>query len=455
MATKFPCSSPASLCDQSPNPLTNFSSESQDGTTFIGTGYSPNPPLLNTPFKVYACEAQVLSQISQEDADLAAQRQAVLCSNPCSKLFENAEQTVSQNCPDGTPYFFTVAAGTFLGLTQLEADRLAITYGQSKLANHGICMASLPQSVLCQGSFFSADVVVVTRDGPVTFDLTQGTLPPGIAITNESSSLFISGTPTTLGTYQFTIKATSAFGVSTQKTFSLLVTAITTPSSLPDAAQSQAYSTTLVVFNPDGITFTWSITGGTLPDGLSLNSSTGEISGAPTTEGSSNFTVGVSDGTTTCTSDFSLAVASGFDVCTDGIASLINNCYAISGYFDGLVPNTSADPPGDTVFDGTFKFADIDQNSWFAADVDLTNLAMVGQFLCNVQLQFRNCVDDVPLWRLNFNINSTDWRGEKSTGNTPEGVYTRVSGSAPGPATLTIVKIAGVSVFPNNTTCVS
>jgi hypothetical protein len=41
--------------------------------------------------------------------------------------------------------------------------------------------------------------------------------------------------------------------------------------------------------------YTWSITSGTLPDGLNIDPSTGTISGAPTTSGSFSFNVGVQD----------------------------------------------------------------------------------------------------------------------------------------------------------------
>lgn len=65
-------------------------------------------------------------------------------------------------------------------------------------------------------------------------------------------------------------------------------------SSLPDAQVGVPYSATLLVHG--GIPpYIWSITGGALPTGLSLSSS-GVISGTPTTSGLSTFTVFVLDG---------------------------------------------------------------------------------------------------------------------------------------------------------------
>ena len=41
--------------------------------------------------------------------------------------------------------------------------------------------------------------------------------------------------------------------------------------------------------------YLWSVTGGTLPDGLSINLATGELTGIPTTAGTSTFTLVATD----------------------------------------------------------------------------------------------------------------------------------------------------------------
>jgi hypothetical protein len=64
--------------------------------------------------------------------------------------------------------------------------------------------------------------------------------------------------------------------------------------SLDDGTVGTAYSQTLAASG--GTTpYTWSIISGSLPGGLSLNPSTGEISGVPTTDETANFTVQVID----------------------------------------------------------------------------------------------------------------------------------------------------------------
>ncbi len=65
--------------------------------------------------------------------------------------------------------------------------------------------------------------------------------------------------------------------------------------SLPNAPPAVAYSETLTATGGDG-TYTWSVTVGSLPTGLRLTTSTGEISGTPSMVGSNTFTVQVTSG---------------------------------------------------------------------------------------------------------------------------------------------------------------
>jgi hypothetical protein len=124
---------------------------------------------------------------------------------------------------------------------------------------------------------------------PVTWAVTGGALPAGLTL--SASTGVISGTPTALGAFTFTVSATNAFGASSVP-FTLTVNSapsITTASPLPAAQTGTAYSQTLAASGSTPIT--WTVTAGSLPTGLTLNTSTGVISGTSTALGVATFTV--------------------------------------------------------------------------------------------------------------------------------------------------------------------
>ncbi len=124
----------------------------------------------------------------------------------------------------------------------------------------------------------------------------SGALPPGIALANASPyRVNIQGTPTQAGTFSFTIEARENAASNPQtatRAISITIdTAIKiTTTQLKPAMRAFSYSDTLQIVN--GVPpFTWTATN--LPAGLTINPSTGEISGTPTafTYTSSTFTV--------------------------------------------------------------------------------------------------------------------------------------------------------------------
>ena len=80
-----------------------------------------------------------------------------------------------------------------------------------------------------------------------------------------------------------------------------------TTQSLPNGTVGVSYSTTLQAIGGTG-SYIWSITSGSLPLGLTLYSSTGIISGKPTTANNFSFTVQVTDSTETVTANFSIII---------------------------------------------------------------------------------------------------------------------------------------------------
>ncbi|MFM5672314.1 putative Ig domain-containing protein [Aeromonas hydrophila] len=151
----------------------------------------------------------------------------------------------------------------------------------------------------------SATVAANSSANPITLSLSGGTASSVAVATAAShgtataSGTNITYTPTAgySGSDSFTYTATNASGTSSPATVTITVSAPTltiTPTTLPDSTQSTAYSQTLTATGGSA-PYTYAITAGSLPAGLSLNTSSGVISGTPSASGTGNFTVTATD----------------------------------------------------------------------------------------------------------------------------------------------------------------
>ncbi len=155
-----------------------------------------------------------------------------------------------------------------------------------------ITTASLPNGEV--GIAYSRTLAAAGGTSPYTWSVSAGALPPGLTL--APSTGILSGTPTTAGTYSFTIKVTDSIGGTGTKAFSITIQPIPTITtvSLPNGQVNIAYSQTIT--GAGGTPpYTWSISAGALPAGLSLGASTGIISGTPTSAGTYSFTIKLTD----------------------------------------------------------------------------------------------------------------------------------------------------------------
>jgi hypothetical protein len=147
--------------------------------------------------------------------------------------------------------------------------------------------------------------------GALTYSLTAGAVPTGLAF--HTSSGAINGTPTAVGTFDFTVKAVDAFGDSASQAYSIIVSYApikVTVSTLPIGYVESSYTRQLYATGGTGTGETWVLSGSTaLPAGLSL-STTGEITGTATgPNGKTSFTVTVTDSNSdTGSGSFSITV---------------------------------------------------------------------------------------------------------------------------------------------------
>lgn len=131
-------------------------------------------------------------------------------------------------------------------------------------------------------------------------------LPAGLSITaTGANSMTISGTPTASGSFPFTASARdSSVGngpFTVGQVFNLSVSAptltLTPAAGTLNAAYGTAYSQQYTAGGGTG-PYTYSISAGALPAGLSLNTSTGVLSGTPTVTGLHTFSVRARDSST-------------------------------------------------------------------------------------------------------------------------------------------------------------
>jgi large repetitive protein len=156
---------------------------------------------------------------------------------------------------------------------------------------------------------------------PYQYRVLSGALPPGISL---SSSGVFSGRPTTAGTYEFYLElsdenppsqpwcipktAERQFRISIDPGLSISKDA--RPVGTVGVPYSNAIAASLIS-SPDSTqpatNLTWSVISGALPPGINL-ASDGVLSGTPTAEGSSTFTVKATDGSRSDTETFTIIV---------------------------------------------------------------------------------------------------------------------------------------------------
>lgn len=324
-------------CECSDDPIANYSAEAADTIKYRSLGFFNGTPPLGWSYAQLGCVRLCESTVSQQDADDCARRQAQECvwndfdddpnhppncNPPCTSppstptIYYNTAQVCSATCPDGRTFTYMVAVGTVAALSQAEANAIAFSLACGRAEANKVCISTSSLPEICKNNGYSAQLVATGGVGipwpyigveasllaacnsdphkaeftPIVYkwEILSGSLPPGLTL--KPCSGYIEGNPTTAGKYTFTVKATDRAGNYQTKEFSICVFDIITASPLTNGTVGTAYSQALNE-SPSAGAETWSVLAGTLPPGLTLNASTGLISGTPTAAGTYNFTV--------------------------------------------------------------------------------------------------------------------------------------------------------------------
>lgn len=134
----------------------------------------------------------------------------------------------------------------------------------------------------------------VTGNDPFVWTVLSGALPPGLAI--NSSTGAITGTPTSTGSYSFTIQVVDDDDQVSTRSYSVVVNPanVITMESISRGVRLVPYSQQINSINGTA-PITYAVASGALPAGTTLNASTGVISGTPSTAATYNFTISTED----------------------------------------------------------------------------------------------------------------------------------------------------------------
>lgn len=182
---------------------------------------------------------------------------------------------------------------------------------------------------------------------PYIWGLSAGTLPAGVTLDVVTGRL--SGSPTSAGKFTATVYVTDALGSTAFSSLSITVEPGILRFSttlLESAARLSQYRQDLTAVGGVG-SYRWSLAGGGLPDGLSLDPSTGLISGVPTKNGRFVFTIGLTDQSpNTIERDFEITVAD------PGTLPRIDSANYKSGSESLILKGENFDKKGTLLIDG-------------------------------------------------------------------------------------------------------
>ncbi|HST23743.1 MAG TPA: putative Ig domain-containing protein [Blastocatellia bacterium] len=192
-----------------------------------------------------------------------------------------------------TAYAYRLRAFNSTGTSSFTAEASVVTPSVAPTLSVGT--SDMTEATV--GVPYSRTLVANGGKPDYIWSLQSGSLPPGLSLSQSGT---ISGTPTSAGTNNFVARVTDSLSSSATRALSLVVKPAApltiTTAQLPRGSVDTTYSQQ--IGSSGGQTpYNWSRESGNLPEGLTLNQSTGFISGTPERAGTSSFIIKLTDAT--------------------------------------------------------------------------------------------------------------------------------------------------------------
>jgi hypothetical protein len=209
---------------------------------------------------------------------------------PSGLTLDQASGTISGMPMSSGTVAFTATVNDSSNPTQAASAPITVVVAPSPLT---VVASTLPNATSQTG--YSQTLQASGGTPSYTWSVTAGSLPAGLTL---STGGIISGTATTSGSSAFTATVSDSGSPAQSVSTAVAITVAPRPlsiatSTLPNGTSHAVYSQSLLASGGTP-SYSWAITSGTLPAGLTL-SSAGVISGTPTASGTSNFTATASD----------------------------------------------------------------------------------------------------------------------------------------------------------------
>lgn len=192
----------------------------------------------------------------------------------------------------------------FVNLSGATNSTISDNQGLGTITNDDVPVTVSP-GTLPGGTVAAAYSETITASGgaaPYSFAVSAGALPAGLTL---SAGGVLSGTPTAGGSFNFTVSATDSSGApgpfAGTQAYTLVIAppTLTLPAtSLAGATLGAAYSGAISPASGGTAPYAYAITAGALPGGLTLNATTGAITGTPSALGTFNFSITATDSST-------------------------------------------------------------------------------------------------------------------------------------------------------------